>query len=103
MNKQGEKINIRERNVLRNKDLSVYKLLLFLLDNNKRLSLKNMTKKLGFRSMTSLQRSLLKLEKLGLAKRIRYQQFSWTAVRIGWLICPCCERVIDFNGDTVKP
>jgi len=76
-------------------DFKVYKWLCYMKDKGIVMSLKDMCKILEFKSMTSLQRSLYKLEELELVNRDKYQQFSWKVTKKVTLICPCCRQIIN--------
>ena len=78
-----------------------FKLYLVMLKNPK-MKLQEMKKALGLKSLTSVQRALIGLEKEGLVKREKYQHRGWVASKIGWLNCPFCERVIDLSDDTAN-
>ncbi len=80
---------------LNTNDFKVYKLLSYMKENGIKLSLKDMCNMLEFKSMTSLQRSLYKLEQLELVNREKYQQFSWKVIKKVKLTCPCCKQIIN--------
>lgn len=75
-------------------DFRVYKWLSYMKKNNIKMSMKEICNMLGFKSMTSLQRSLYKLEKLELVGRLKFQQFSWKVDKEVELICPCCKQIV---------